>query len=163
MELSLHLKDEPATLAAGRQLAQVLVPGLYLALRGELGAGKTTLVRGILGGLGYPGTVRSPTYTLLEPYSFSRIDFYHFDLFRFRDEIEWHDSGFRDCFNAASVCVVEWPERAASLLPPPDLDLELLVSQRGRDLRIVALSDAGRRCLEALQFDDSPPAQAPPR
>jgi tRNA threonylcarbamoyladenosine biosynthesis protein TsaE len=149
--LSLHLEDEAATLRLGGRLAGALSPGMYIALSGDLGTGKTTLVRGMLAGLGHEGPVRSPTYTLLEPYLFSKLDFYHFDLFRFKDELEWHDSGFRDYFNADSVCVVEWPEKAAYLLPRPDLEIQIAVYQRGRDLLINALTETGRRCIEQLQ------------
>jgi tRNA threonylcarbamoyladenosine biosynthesis protein TsaE len=123
-------------------------------LHGDLGAGKTTLTRGMLAALGHHGRVKSPSYTLLEPYTFSRLDFYHFDLYRFRDEQEWHDAGFREHFNERSVCVVEWPEKAAQLLPPPDLDITLDVEQRlghsGRAFSIEARSERGTACLDRI-------------
>ena len=153
-DLSLHLPDEAATLAFGRSLAAALMPGMFIALSGSLGSGKTTLTRGMLAGLGHSGPVPSPTYMLLEPYSFSRIDFYHFDLFRFTDELEWHESGFSDYFNATSVCVVEWPERASHLLPQADLEIRLALAGDGRDLRIDAHTDTGRKCLEQLRSGD---------
>jgi tRNA threonylcarbamoyladenosine biosynthesis protein TsaE len=156
-DLSLHLEDEAATRRLGRRLAKALSPGMFVALSGELGTGKTTLVRGILAGLGHEGPVRSPTYTLLEPYTLSSLDFYHFDLFRFRDELEWHDSGFRDYFNDSSICVVEWPEKAPHLLPQADLRIQLAVSQRGRDVLIYALTETGRRCTEQLQDREASP------
>ena len=101
-------------------------------LSGELGSGKTTLVRGLLRALGYEGRVKSPTYTLVELYSVSRLNLYHFDFYRFKNRAEWLSSGFRDYFNPESVCVVEWPERAGDLLPPADLGIRLEISGLGR-------------------------------
>jgi tRNA threonylcarbamoyladenosine biosynthesis protein TsaE len=156
-DLSLHLEDEDATLRFGRVLAATLVPGMYLALSGQLGTGKTTLTRGLLAGLGWTEPVRSPTYTLLEPYTFSKIDFYHFDLFRFREDVEWHESGFSDYFNPTSICVVEWPERAGQLAPQADLDIRLSVAGAGRDMHIDARTDTGRACLGRLSQVSPPP------
>src|SRR3954465_4784748 len=110
--MNLKLADEAATLALGARLAAGAMPGRVLHLRGDLGAGKTTLVRGLLGALGHTGRVKSPTYTLVEVYTLSRLNFYHFDFYRFKHSSEWLASGFRDYFNPQSVCVVEWPERA---------------------------------------------------
>jgi tRNA threonylcarbamoyladenosine biosynthesis protein TsaE len=135
----------------------VLVPGLVLHLNGDLGAGKTTLVRGMLRGLGHTGPVKSPTYTLLEPYSlvsekFSRLNFYHFDLYRFRDEQEWHDAGFRELFDRHAIGVIEWPEKAAHLVPSPDLVIELASSiSDGRDVVITAHTASGEQCIKQLQ------------
>src|SRR6187455_3760853 len=128
----LSLPDEAATLRLGEALAAGATKGLVLHLRGELGAGKTTLVRGLLHALGHPGRVKSPTYTLLEPYSLLRLNFYHFDFYRFKDRSEWLSSGFREHFNAESLCVVEWPERAGDLLAPPDLDIQLEYDAQSR-------------------------------
>lgn len=121
-------------------------------LRGELGAGKTTLVRGVLRGLGYQGRVKSPTYALVEPYSFSRLHLYHFDFYRFTDRAEWLSSGFRDYFNAQSACLVEWPERVEGLLPSPDLDVRLHFAERGRRATLRARSPAGETWLSSLPF-----------
>jgi len=118
-------------------------------LRGDLGAGKTTLVRGILRGLGYQGRVKSPTFTLLEPYKFSRLYLYHFDFYRFLDPQELLDTGFREYFNPQSVCVIEWPEKAPDL-PPADVEIELLPAAPGRVLAITAHTEVGRRCLDKL-------------
>ena len=149
---TVHLPDEAATRALGAELATVLVPGLSIHLSGELGSGKTTLVRGLVHGLGFTGRVRSPTYTLVEPYSSSRLTLYHFDLFRFRDPREWDEAGFRECFGGPAVCVVEWPERALDLLPPADLRITLTApATGGRDAEISAGTEAGRRCLTALE------------
>lgn len=149
-ERSIFLSEEAATLALGQRLAAVIEPGLYLALSGELGSGKTTLVRGLLRGLGYGGKVKSPTYTLVELYNLSKLDLYHFDLYRFKDPHEWIDAGFRDYFQPRTVCVVEWPERAQDLLPPPDLRIALNVEAAARRARILAVTEQGRRCLDRL-------------
>ena len=145
------LMDEAATLAWGGRLGPALRPGLYIALSGDLGAGKTTLTRGILRGLGYEGKVKSPTYTLVEVYKLSRLDFYHFDLYRFNEPQEWWDAGFQEHFAAGNVCLVEWPERAVELLPKPDMRIALRVESEGRRLDIEAETEAGRHCLKQLQ------------
>ena len=123
---------------------------MVVYLSGELGAGKTSLARGILRGLGYTGRVKSPTYTLVELYKVSKLYLYHFDFYRLEDAHAWIDAGFREHFNEQSVCLVEWPERAAGSLPPADLDIALEIRERGRDARIIAGSAAGRRCLSVL-------------
>ena len=149
-QLTRFLPDEPATLALGAELAPALVPGLTLYMSGELGAGKTTLARGILRGLGYAGRVKSPSFALVEPYAFSRLYLYHFDFYRFTDPRELGDAGFRDYFNPDSVCLVEWPENAAGMLPAADLSIRLQVTGTGRQIEIDADTEAGRRCLERL-------------
>jgi tRNA threonylcarbamoyladenosine biosynthesis protein TsaE len=149
---SLLLPDEAATLALGHQLAQVLEPGMFVALSGNLGSGKTTLTRGVLRGLGFAGKVKSPTYTLVELYNLSRLDLYHFDLYRFNHAQEWLDAGFGDYFEPRHLCLVEWPERASGLLPVPDLEISLNVEGDGRRIRIAAETEHGRRCLDRLPF-----------
>ena len=119
-------------------------------LRGELGAGKTTLVRGLLRGLGYAGRVKSPTYTLVEPYELWSLHFYHFDFYRLKDRTEWAQAGFREYFNEHAMCAVEWPERAQDLLAPPDLDIELFLEGEGRLARVEAHTDSGRAWLSRL-------------
>ena len=141
------LADEAATLALGAGLAAVLQPGIYLALHGDLGAGKTTLARGLLRGLGYDGRVKSPTYTLVELYTTSRLDLYHFDFYRFDDRHELVDAGLREAFDGSNVCIVEWPEKARGFLPTADLDVTLTHVGGGRAARIAAGTEAGRRCL----------------
>ncbi|HVY07544.1 MAG TPA: tRNA (adenosine(37)-N6)-threonylcarbamoyltransferase complex ATPase subunit type 1 TsaE [Burkholderiales bacterium] len=147
---SAFLPDEAATLAAGRKLAHIVEPGLFIALSGDLGAGKTTLTRGVLRGLGYEGKVKSPTYTLVELYNLSKLDLYHFDFYRFNDPREWQESGFRDIFGARNACVVEWPERVPELLPRADLRIALETQGDGRNMRIVAETEFGSRCLLRL-------------
>ena len=104
-----HLPDEAATLAFGVQLARGLTPGLTFYLEGDLGAGKTTLVRGLLRGLGYTGRVKSPTYTLVETYGLPGFELYHFDLYRMHDPREWLDAGFREVSDGRAVSLIEWP------------------------------------------------------
>lgn len=128
---TLELIDEAATLAAGRAFSAELTPGIVAYLHGDLGAGKTTFVRGVLQGLGHEGKVKSPTYTLVEPYVVSRFEFYHFDLYRFTDELEWDSAGFSEYFNDRSVCMVEWPDKAENILPKPDFDVKLSLLDNG--------------------------------
>jgi tRNA threonylcarbamoyladenosine biosynthesis protein TsaE len=149
--LQVHLPDERATRALGAQLAAVVGPGMSVHLSGDLGSGKTTLARGLIQALGLAIRVKSPSYTLVEPYEDSRLCLYHFDLFRFHDPTEWQDAGFRECFNARSICLVEWPERAAALLPPADLRVGLSApAGGGRDAAIQANTERGCKCLSAL-------------
>ncbi len=146
-DFTLYLADEAATLAAGADMAGKLKSGLTIYLHGDLGAGKTTFVRGLLRGLGYAGKVKSPTYTLVEPYMISRLNLYHFDLYRFIDPEEWDAAGFRDYFNPQSICLVEWPEKAGDLIPQADIDVSLLPQDNGRMLRIRANSSLAQECL----------------
>ena len=148
--LTLFLVDEDATVALGRALARALQAGLVVHLSGDLGAGKTTLARGVLRGLGYDGRVKSPTFTLVEVYEFSRLYFYHFDFYRFSDPSELDDSGFREYFGPQSVCLVEWPEKAAGL-PPPDIHIALRITGQGRTAELQAHSEVGKRCLARLE------------
>ncbi len=146
--ISRHLDNEAATQALGRALTSCLQPGITIHLRGDLGAGKTTLVRAMLHGLGYEGKVKSPTYTLVEPYVISDLYLYHFDFYRFLDPQEWIEAGLRDYFNAHSVCLVEWPEKAGELLPVPDMTIQLQVMEAGRRADISAHSAKAQACLE---------------
>ena len=145
------LPAEADTLAFGAGLASHLEPGLVVYLSGELGAGKTTLARGILRGLGYAGKVKSPSFALVEPYTFSRLYLYHFDFYRFTDPRELGDAGFREYFNPDSVCLVEWPENAAGKLPPADISITMMVQGSGRLLEIGAGTEAGKRCLQRFE------------
>lgn len=140
----LPLSSEAATLALGAALAQGASPGRVLFLSGDLGAGKTTLVRGLVRALGWTGRVKSPTYALVEIYAFSRLNLYHFDFYRFKDREEWVSSGFREHFNPESLCVVEWPEMAEGLLPLPDLHIRLEITAKARSAAFQAHSDSGR-------------------
>ena len=133
----------------GAALAQGARNGLVLHLIGELGAGKTTLVRGLLGALGYRGRVKSPTYTLVEPYNLSKLYLYHFDFYRFKDKSEWLNSGFQEHFGPEAVCVVEWPEKAGEAIAPPDLKIRLGYEGTGRAALLEARSPQGEAWLAA--------------
>jgi tRNA threonylcarbamoyladenosine biosynthesis protein TsaE len=126
------LADEAATLAIAAKFAGVIEVGIVVYLHGDLGAGKTTFVRGMLHALGHIGKVKSPTYTLIEPYAIKGYNVYHFDLYRFIDKEEWEEAGFREYFNAQSICMVEWPEKAENLLPQADIDVKLSPFELGR-------------------------------
>lgn len=131
-------------------MARVLHPGMTIYLEGDLGAGKTTLTRGILRGLGFAGRVKSPTYTLVESYTVSSLYLYHFDLYRFSDPAEWEDAGFRDYFNPHSVCLIEWADKAEGFLPAPDWIIFLSPEGSGRRLRIEPYTELGNICLRNL-------------
>jgi tRNA threonylcarbamoyladenosine biosynthesis protein TsaE len=120
---------------------------MIVTLSGELGAGKTTLVRGILRGLGWMGPVKSPSYALVEHYLFSSLYFYHFDFYRFDDPGEWNTTGFAECFRPDSIAVIEWPERVAARLPWVDVAARLELAEQGRALELRAATAAGEACL----------------
>jgi tRNA threonylcarbamoyladenosine biosynthesis protein TsaE len=149
--LSLSLPDEAATLALGAALSQTLAPGLVIWLEGDLGSGKTTLVRGVLRGLGYGGNVKSPTFTLVELYAISSLNLHHFDFYRFSQPEEYLDAGLDEYFQIGAVCLVEWPDKAGEYLAPADLRVTLSVEDQGRRADIVSYSDAGRACLSKLR------------
>lgn len=156
--LAMHLPDEPATLALGARLAATVAPGLVIHLVGDLGAGKTTLARGLLHALGHRGKVKSPTYTLVEAYALSSLDLYHFDFYRLQNPDDWQDAGFRDHFGSRAVCLVEWPDRAGDHAPAADLRVVLAPGANGgRDAVLVALSERGRTCIERLPSRDAAP------
>lgn len=148
--ISLTLADEGSTLALAQRLASNLKPGMVIYLRGDLGAGKTTLVRGILNALGYRGRVKSPTYTLVEPYHAAGLDLRHFDLYRLHGEEEWESAGFRDEFNGHNVFLIEWPEKAQGLIPQADVEIGLAILDEEREAMIRANTEMGKRCLERL-------------
>lgn len=151
-----RLHDEAATTAFGAALARALAPGLSIYLHGELGAGKTALTRALLHAAGHAGHVKSPTYTLVEPYSVTlegtRVEVMHFDLYRLAGPEEFLDAGFREHFNARTICIVEWPEMAAGVLPEPDIDVHLGIIGVSRELELRALSEQGSQCLDRLKF-----------
>jgi tRNA threonylcarbamoyladenosine biosynthesis protein TsaE len=153
--LTLFLPDEAATIALGRELAPLLAPGMVVWLDGDLGAGKTTLSRGLLRALGHIGPVKSPTYTLVEVYVVSSIYWYHFDFYRFNQPEEFEDAGLGEYFRDDAVCLVEWPEKAVGYVPQADLALVFRFSGNGptpgREVALVASSEAGRQCLSQLK------------
>lgn len=147
------LPDAGATERAGGRLAAGLGPlegPVLIVLAGPLGAGKTTLVRGLLRGLGHAGRVRSPTFTLLEPYELSGKTVAHLDLYRLADPAELDFLGFSDLLVPGNVILVEWPERGGDRLGPPDLVLKLDYEGPGRSLEAVAGTPAGQALVEAL-------------
>jgi tRNA threonylcarbamoyladenosine biosynthesis protein TsaE len=140
--------------ALGARLAALCRPGMRLYLQGELGAGKTTLARGILRGLGHRGSVKSPTYTLVEPYLIDNKRIYHFDLYRITDPEELEAIGLRDYLDSDSLCLVEWPERAAALLGEPDLLIAIAIEGTGRAVTLTPGSPAGRAVLAGLETEN---------
>jgi tRNA threonylcarbamoyladenosine biosynthesis protein TsaE len=150
MKLVLH--DDAATARAGALIAPHIVPGMVVTLDGDLGAGKTTLVRGLLRAAGVSGPIKSPTFNLVEHYPLSSIYFYHIDLYRFNNAADWENSGLAECFRADAACLVEWPSRLPGMLPPADLALTLLWPPQGegRLLQLHAHSATGERCRDAL-------------
>ena len=121
---------------------------MVIYLQGDLGAGKTTLVRGVLNALGYTGRVKSPTYTLLETYQVAGLDLCHFDLYRMNNETEWESAGFRDEFNERNIFFIEWPDKARSLLPPADVEIVFEILPQGRRVKIFDHSTIGNTCLK---------------
>ncbi len=151
-----HLHDEAGTAALGAALARALAPGLVIHLHGDLGAGKTALTRAMLHAAGHVGHVKSPTYTLSEPYAITlagrSVNVIHYDLYRMGSAEEFLDAGFREDFDGVNICIVEWPEKGAPVLPPPDLNVFLRVAGQGRDVELQPLSDSGSLCLSRLKF-----------
>lgn len=129
------LPDETATLTFGAELASKILGGIVY-LHGELGAGKTTLVRGYLRALGYEGAVKSPTYTLVEPYEIDARSIAHLDLYRVKDPRELDFAGIDEVLEEADIVFVEWPERGEGYLPPADLTIEIQVASNGRCAKV---------------------------
>jgi tRNA threonylcarbamoyladenosine biosynthesis protein TsaE len=146
-----QLEDPEATARLGARFASCIKPGMRLYFRGELGSGKSTLIRGLLVALGVTGRIKSPTYTLVELYVVSRLNLYHFDLYRFMNEREFSDAGLADYFEGEGVCLVEWPERAGGALPRPDLEFTLAYAGSGRAISVHAHGKPGEQCLERLR------------
>jgi len=145
------LDSEAATINLGRLLAPALDAAGVIFLSGGLGAGKTTLCRGLLRGLGYDGAVKSPTFTLVEPYELERGSVYHFDLYRLAHPDELDYLGAEDYFAAEALCLIEWPERGAGFLRTPDLELTLTVtSEASRQMQLRAQTLKGERAMARL-------------
>ena len=163
-EITLNLPNEAATDALGVRLAESALEnfkpieinelgsncGPLIYLRGELGAGKTALVRSFLRACGVTGRIKSPSYALLESYKVSSLYFYHIDFYRFSDSSEWQDAGFRDLFRPDAVMLIEWPEKAGDQLPAPDIMVHLSYAGDGRHARLEAHTKRGATWLTHL-------------
>jgi tRNA threonylcarbamoyladenosine biosynthesis protein TsaE len=148
--ITLSLQDEEAMERFGQRLAQ-LTQGLgILFLEGDLGAGKTTLSRGIIRGLGHVGPVKSPTFTLVEPYEIGTVRAFHFDLYRLVDPEELEYMGIRDYFDGDALCLIEWPQKGAGFLPKPDLTITISAAVVGRSLQILPQTERGEAWCAVL-------------
>ena len=149
---TLTLESEAKTQSLGDCLASQLIPGMVIWLEGDLGSGKTTLVRAILRSAGETGSVKSPTYTLVEVHPISGLNFYHFDFYRFIEPEEYFDAGLDEYFDGTGICLVEWPDKAAPYLASADLRIMLSVVDDGskRMARFVANTIRGEKCVKAI-------------
>ncbi len=149
-KVMVELADEAATLRFGGAIAELIEQSLIITLQGDLGAGKTTLSRGILQGLGHKGAVKSPTYTLVEPYQLLLGAVYHFDLYRLSDAEELEYMGFTDYLTDARLCLIEWPEQGQGFLPEADIAVALSQSGEGRCVILSAYSACGEQLVNQL-------------
>jgi len=143
--------DQEAMEAFAARLAGCVVPGTLWFLRGDLGAGKSTFVRALLRSLGVRGAIKSPTYTLVEPYTVNEVEIFHFDFYRLRDPGELEELGIRDYLDGHAACLVEWPERAQGVLPDPDLEVVIELHDHKRDLAVHARSERARQLLAGVK------------
>ncbi len=153
-QLEYFLADELATIELGNNLAKVVLneeeQALIVYLHGDLGAGKTTLTRGFVQGMGHKGNVKSPTYTIVEPYELGNWRIYHFDLYRLSDAEELEYLGIRDYFSSNCCCFIEWPEKGAQFLSNADIEIKMIYKQNQRIIKLLACSDRGNFVLSAL-------------
>jgi len=148
---TIFLPNEFATLTFGTQLAHACPHQCLIFLYGDLGAGKTTLVRGFLQGLGHMDKVKSPTYTLVEQYELKDYLVFHFDLYRLNEPNELNEMGIQDYFIEPAVHLIEWPERGNNVLPPPDLTCYIRMSEGGREITLTSNSACGNQIFQQLE------------
>lgn len=149
LPLTLQFADEPAMMAWTKQHSARIQPGTVMHLNGDLGMGKTTFSRGLIQGLGHQGNVKSPTYTLVEPYELDTLKVYHFDLYRLADPEELEFMGVRDYFAADTLCLIEWPEKGMGVLPQADIDILIEPWNEGRQVTLTSHSKKGDAQLNA--------------
>lgn len=152
-EVTLYLADEQAMSDFGTRIARVTQGHGLIFLVGNLGMGKTTLSRGIIRGLGHVGAVKSPTFTLVEPYEIGDIRAFHFDLYRLVDPEELEFLGIRDYFDDDALCLIEWPDKGAGFLPKPDLTITISSQDSGRSLNILSQGSRGEAWCAALALE----------
>ncbi|MBV9575734.1 MAG: tRNA (adenosine(37)-N6)-threonylcarbamoyltransferase complex ATPase subunit type 1 TsaE [Gammaproteobacteria bacterium] len=148
--MTYHFHTETDLLHFAEKLATITPAGTVIFLYGSLGAGKTTFARGFLRGLGYEGKVKSPTYTLVEPYDVADKQIFHFDLYRLKSANELEEIGIQDYFSASAICLIEWPDNGMPLLPKPDLACYIVFTTSGRELRLEACTEQGKKILQQL-------------
>ncbi|WJG09788.1 tRNA (adenosine(37)-N6)-threonylcarbamoyltransferase complex ATPase subunit type 1 TsaE [Aliiglaciecola sp. LCG003] len=151
MKYTQFLQDEQATYALAGVVAKLCMQRTVIYLSGDLGAGKTTFSRGFLHGLGFEGIVKSPTYTLVEPYEVAGWRVFHFDLYRLSDPEELEFMGIRDYFEDDCLCLIEWPDKGADLLASADLEISIGFESEGRQINILANNDYGRMIVSKLK------------
>ena len=153
-QMQILLEDEQKMQVFGEKIAQVIgqinAP-LLILLNGDLGAGKTTLSRGILNGLGHRGSVKSPTYTLVEPYDLEVGKVFHFDLYRLVDPEELYDIGFNDYLSESQLCMIEWTDKGGRLLPKADISMQINSNGTGRQVILMAQTSLGSQCVNELR------------
>jgi len=152
--IKLKIPDEKSMLTLGAKLAHVCKNAAVIFLNGQLGAGKTTLTRGFLRGLGYEGHVKSPTYTLVESYQLDHCTIYHFDFYRLRDPQELEYIGIQDYFDSKNTCLIEWPDYGAGMLPIPDLSCDIELNSNGRNVKLTPHSEYGNLILHRFENDE---------
>lgn len=144
------LRSEAETLNLGADLATHINAPLIIWLQGDLGAGKTTLTRGLLLALGHHGAVKSPTYNIVESYSFPQFNVNHFDLYRFQTPEEWLDAGLDELIDSNSISLIEWPLQGEGYVPEPDIILNMMTIAQGRQVQFIAVSDHGKQTLAPI-------------
>jgi len=151
VQLLITISTEDEMVAVGAHLGVAIASGGVLYLRGDLGAGKTTFCRGLIRSFGYQGAVKSPTYTLVEPYLFNNTSVYHFDLYRLGDPEELEFMGIREYFDKDAVCLLEWPDKGEGVIPSADIELTIKKIKKERQLQFVAAGSQGEQVLSAFQ------------